>query len=119
MPTHVSANVKELKELGKNLYAAMRSDWEVNPNAPSLPIDYFKTIVAWFQAHRDDPSMMDDVLESCTRAGLSADDRSELQDYLSGTLFRNGILDVERLWSMTTESSDEWGDNLPLPVEYR
>lgn len=26
MPTHVSQSVRELKELGRNLYAAMRSD---------------------------------------------------------------------------------------------
>ncbi|MFR1219978.1 MAG: hypothetical protein ACLSDW_07900 [Bifidobacterium longum] len=37
MPTHVSANVKELKELGKNLYAAMRADWEVNPQRAVSP----------------------------------------------------------------------------------
>ena len=42
MPTHVSQSVKELKELGRNLYTAMRSDFEVNPNASALPLDYFE-----------------------------------------------------------------------------
>ena len=38
MPTHVSQSVRELKELGRNLYAAMRSDFEVNSNASALPL---------------------------------------------------------------------------------
>ena len=54
MPTHVSANVKELKELGRNLYAVMRSDFEVNPNASALPIDYFEHIVTWYCASLKD-----------------------------------------------------------------
>lgn len=45
MPTHVSQDVKELKELGRNLYAAMRSDFEMNPNASALQIDYFERII--------------------------------------------------------------------------
>lgn len=118
MPTHVSANVKELKELGRNLYAAMRSDFEVNPNASALPLDYFEPIVTWYQAHKDDTAMMDDVMEACGRAGLSASDADELRDY-ADTLFQDGKLTVERLWELTAESSDEWGDDVPLPVEYR
>lgn len=42
MPTHVSQDVKELKELGRNLYAAMRSDFEMNPNASALSDRLFR-----------------------------------------------------------------------------
>ena len=118
MPTHVSQNVRDLKELGRNLYAAMRSDFEVNPNASALPLECFEQIAAWYQAHKDDTAMMDDVMESCGRAGLSASDADELRDY-ADTLFQDGKLTVERLWELTAESSDEWGDDVPLPVEYR
>lgn len=117
MPTHVSQSVKELKELGRNLYAAMRSDFEVNPNASALPLDYFEPIAAWYQAHKDDATMMDDVMEACGRAGLSASDVNELRDYV-GTLFQDGKLDVKRLWELTSESMDEWGDSTPVPSRY-
>lgn len=62
--------------------------------------------------------MLDDVMEACGRAGLSASDADELRDY-ADTLFQDGKLKVERLWELTAESSDEWGDDVPLPVEYR
>lgn len=117
MPTHVSQSVKELKELGRNLYAAMRSDFEVNPNASALPLDYFEHIIAWYQAHKDDTAMMDDVMEACGRAGLSASDADELRDY-ADTLFQAGELDVERLWELPSESTDEWGNPTPVPSRY-
>lgn len=117
MPTHVSQSVKELKELGRNLYAAMRSDFEVTPNASALPLDYFEHIAAWYQAHKGDATMMDDVMEACVRAGLSARDAEELRDYV-GTLFQAGRLDVARLWELTSESMDEWGDSTPVPNRY-
>ena len=88
MPTHVSQSVRELKELGRNLYAAMRSDFEVNSNASALPLDYFERIVTWYQAHKGDATMMDDVMEACGRAGLSASDADELRDY-ADTLYRS------------------------------
>lgn len=76
MPTHVSQSVRELKELGRNLYAAMRSDFEVNSNASALPLDYFERIVTWYQAHKGDATMMDDVMElaaapDCPQATLT------------------------------------------------
>lgn len=117
MPTRVSQSVRELKELGRNLYAAMRSDFEVNPNASALPLDYFEPIAAWYQAHKDDATMMDDVMEACGRAGLSASDVNELRDY-ADTLFQAGELDVERLWELTSESTDEWGNPTPVPSRY-
>lgn len=117
MPTRVSQSVRGLKELGRNLYAAMRSDFEVNPNASALPLDYFEPIVTWYQAHKDEPTMLDDVMEACGRAGLSASDADELRDYV-GTLFQDGKLKVERLWELTSESTDEWGDSTPVPNRY-
>lgn len=117
MPTHVSQNVRELKELGRNLYAAMRSDFEVNPNASELPIDYFEHIIAWYRDHKDDTAMLNDVMEACGRAGLSASDVNELRDY-ADTLFQTGELDVERLWELTSESTDEWGNPTPVPSRY-
>lgn len=117
MPTHVSQDVKELKELGRNLYAAMRSDFEMNPNASALQIDYFERIIAWYRAHKDDTAMLNDVMEACGRAGLSARDADELRDYV-GTLFQDGKLAVERLWELTAESTDEWGDPTPVPSRY-
>ncbi|MDB6790042.1 hypothetical protein [Bifidobacterium longum] len=117
MPTHVSQSVRELKELGRNLYAAMRSDFEVNSNASALPLDYFERIVTWYQAHKGDATMMDDVMEACGRAGLSASDADELRDY-ADTLFQDGKLKVERLWELTSESMDEWGDSTPVPSRY-
>lgn len=117
MPTHVSQSVKELKELGRNLYTAMRSDFEVNPNASALPLDCFEHIIAWYQAHKDDTAMLNDVMEACGRAGLSASDVNELRDY-ADTLFQAGELDVERLWELTSESTDEWGNPTPVPSRY-
>lgn len=117
MPTHVSQDVKELKELGRNLYSAMGSDFEMNPNASALPLDYFEHIITWYQAHKGDATMLDDVMEACGRAGLSASDVNELRDY-ADTLFQDGKLDVERLWELTSESTDEWGDPTPVPSRY-
>lgn len=41
MPTHVSQSVRELKELGRNLYAAMRSmnEWGDSTPVPSRYTD--------------------------------------------------------------------------------
>lgn len=61
--------------------------------------------------------MLDDVMEACGRAGLSARDADELRDYV-GTLFQDGKLAVERLWELTAESTDEWGDPTPVPSRY-
>ncbi len=117
MPTHVSQNVRDLKELGRNLYAAMRSDFEVNPNASALPLECFEQIAAWYQAHKDDTAMMDDVMEACGRAGLSANDVTELRDY-ADTLFPAGELKIEHLWELTAESMDDWGYTMPVPSQY-
>lgn len=95
----------------------MRSDFEVNSNASALPLDYFERIVTWYQAHKGDATMMDDVMEACGRAGLSASDADELRDY-ADTLFQDGKLKVERLWELTSESMDEWGDSTPVPSRY-
>lgn len=69
--------LRNSRSWGRNLYAAMRSDFEVNPNASALPIDYFEHIIAWYQAHKDDTAMLNDVMEACGRAGLSASDVNE------------------------------------------
>ncbi|NMM98129.1 hypothetical protein [Bifidobacterium olomucense] len=100
MPTHVSKEHQQLKDLGKALYAAMRSDYEYNAYATELDKSDYETIKAASESYGD--SFKTEAIESVNHAGLGASDVRSVLDWVE-----EHADDLHYVWELTAEGMED------------
>lgn len=109
-------NRRQLAELGANLASAMNSDPDYRAYGDGLYRDTFDWIVDAYKA--DATGFCETALQAMEHAGLDADSVAELREWVMNRLCdSSGKLNVRYLWGLCADSTDDYGDDVPVPGE--
>ena len=118
MPTHASRRVLALRKLGKAIYSAMLSDYRYYEDAVALELDTALTLTRWDKEHADltPDERLSDLRLSTDHVGVPRDEVYDMLDWIDVMWPAPARrLDATFLWTLTSESLDDAGDDLPVP----
>lgn len=108
---------RQLAELAGLLSGALANDYHYRDRYEAMYRDRFDAIVAAYK--RDPKGFRDFALESVPHAGYSREgDYQTLESWIEhDLLYPDGSLNVEYLWDLTIDSTDDDGNDVPCPIK--